>query len=411
MLLLADCLPRSTGLVTINDVLHHQVQYVIRATGRYVDEITSRYFQGIDRWIPVISRRRFNDRIVDGRGLYTADFSILLLTMSLITYCPTNIPGNIPDQETVYLCTKMLFAQVQASAAASTYLIQACILLAVFEYASGRAEVAFVSIETCAVMSHVLSSYKRSRFQDFEDPDEGLQAIEEKNLLWGVMICERCRTPLNLEALNQCANSRSSLFNFEVNAPIQPLAAVHPDIYDFSPYEVETLDGNIDGYIMPRLGVSVATMDSSKVGSFGRHAQVVYLMDQLRNATRLLCQETRLTELFKVDDQLQELLSGVMEQGHNHSWGHYCGAISTSIRFAINLLINLFPFTLSFSHFSYEGDTFSALSLVQTFDFSKTIVISAKLTWPGRCFPCIDTSQTKLTLQTVAEPHLAPLTH
>lgn len=191
LLLLADSLMGSTGLVTVDDVLHYQVRQIIRATGRYLDEITLRYFQGIHKWIPVISRRHFHDHLVDTSGLHTADFSILVLAMSLITYCPTNNSGNIPDQETLYLSTKMLFAQVQASVVTSKYLIQAGILLAVFEYASGRAKIAFVSIETCTAMAQTLGSYKGSRSPSFQTTEADLEFVEERNIWWGIAICSR----------------------------------------------------------------------------------------------------------------------------------------------------------------------------------------------------------------------------
>lgn len=68
--------------------LHFRVCEIIRAYGKYIDDITAIYFQGVHRWLPIISRSRFHDRLILIQSPASADFSILLLSMCLITHNP-----------------------------------------------------------------------------------------------------------------------------------------------------------------------------------------------------------------------------------------------------------------------------------------------------------------------------------
>lgn len=72
----------------VDGALHFRICEIIRAYGKYVDDITVIYFQGVHRWLPIISRPRFHDRLVVLQSPASVDFSILLLSMCLITHNP-----------------------------------------------------------------------------------------------------------------------------------------------------------------------------------------------------------------------------------------------------------------------------------------------------------------------------------
>ena len=177
---------------TFDSILHLQVCHIIGAYGKYVDDISVRYFQGVHRWLPVISRHRFHDRLVNFQDPATADFSILLLTMCLITSQPAlGSEDESSNQETLYLTTKMLFAHAQAFNPNSTNMIQAALLIATYEYAHGMSDAAYISIGTCARMAFAAGLQKSRVPQMFIDDRSRLKDAEEKNLWWGIVICER----------------------------------------------------------------------------------------------------------------------------------------------------------------------------------------------------------------------------
>ena len=183
---------RVIELTSADDFLYLQACRIIELYGKYIDDVSVRYFRGVHRWLPVISRHRFHDRLVNHQTPIKADFSILLLTMCLITCRPekdSKVDGS--SQETLYLAIKMLFGQAQAVCCASTNLIQAALLIATYEYAHGLGHAAYISIGTCARMAFAAGLQKSEMPRHPTNEQSWLKAAEEKNLWWGIVICER----------------------------------------------------------------------------------------------------------------------------------------------------------------------------------------------------------------------------
>jgi hypothetical protein len=199
-----------------------EVHSIIRATGQFVDDITARYFQGFHRHLPVISRTLFYNSLVTLGAAPAADFSVLLLTLCLITYAPAlgyrsphGVPGFV-EQQSLYLTARSLFAQVQVSYSPSVPLIQAGLLLAVYEYTHGRPEDAFITIAGSARMAYAAGIHPRGGLQMqiagkiglSPDIDLLLQTEEASNTWWGLVVCERYVSPtVTWLASHQCSES------------------------------------------------------------------------------------------------------------------------------------------------------------------------------------------------------------
>jgi hypothetical protein len=96
------------------------------------------------------------------------------------------------SRQSLYLATKALFAQVQGSLPASVHLIQANLLLAVFEYANGRPEAAFITIASCARMAYAAHLHDSSHYD--MNIDLQVEAEEARNTWWAIIIYERYGT-------------------------------------------------------------------------------------------------------------------------------------------------------------------------------------------------------------------------
>lgn len=172
--------------------MYLQTLQIIRTTGQFVDDITARYFRGIHSFIPIISRPRFHDQLVKYGAPPPVSFSILLLSMCLITYHPElvqRVPEPI-DMATLYVTTKTLFAQVQASFTPTLHLIQASTIIAAYEYATGKFDDAFTTIGLCARIGYASRLHLTSP-ESGMDRSAQLQAEEEGNTWWGIVACER----------------------------------------------------------------------------------------------------------------------------------------------------------------------------------------------------------------------------
>lgn len=188
------------GPISSEPELYLEVHRLIRATGQFVDDVSVRYFQGFHRYLPFVSRTRFHSSLITASMTPSASSSILLLAICLVTWYPKQKANPPPaDRKSLYLITRSLFAQVQALFPPSLHLIHAGILLAVYEYARGKQDVAFASIASCARMAYAAGIHHSSRpFANLpkaahvtdRDTNFRLQA-EEANTWWGIIICER----------------------------------------------------------------------------------------------------------------------------------------------------------------------------------------------------------------------------
>ncbi|XXH00062.1 hypothetical protein Hte_006404 [Hypoxylon texense] len=174
--------------------LYLHVNRIIRSTGQFVDDVTARHFQGVHHFVPVISCTCFHQHLIALGAVPAANFSVLLLAVCLITYDPIldrtsgAVRGGATDRHTIFVPARSLFAELKAVSLPSVHLIQAGLLLALYEYANGQPERAFASIASRARMAYSAGIH-RCRQQCVDDSAVG--AAEAANTWWGIVICER----------------------------------------------------------------------------------------------------------------------------------------------------------------------------------------------------------------------------
>lgn len=170
-----------------------------------MDNISTRYFQGFHRRLPVVSRTRFYNQLISPGAAPADDVAVLLLAICLIAHTPVagfqNEYGNATadERESLHLTARSLLAQVQVSRSRSLPLIQAGLLLAVYEYSKGRPEDAFVTISSSIRMAYAahinVPDGRRTQMAcspgQTIDSDLTIQAEEAANTWWGILVWER----------------------------------------------------------------------------------------------------------------------------------------------------------------------------------------------------------------------------
>jgi hypothetical protein len=173
----------------LHSIIYLQILRIIRSTGQTIDEICHRYFRGMHSFIPILSAPQFHEQLIHLAAFPSATFSVLLLSMALVTYHPGLVlPSSGVDHATLYFTTKSLYTQAQGSFANSLPLIQAGIIIASYEYATQRINEAFCSIGVCARMGYAAGLHLVSLT---EESHYCCQAAERYNTWWGIVITER----------------------------------------------------------------------------------------------------------------------------------------------------------------------------------------------------------------------------
>ncbi|KAH7355887.1 hypothetical protein BKA66DRAFT_474397 [Pyrenochaeta sp. MPI-SDFR-AT-0127] len=226
------------------------------------------------------------------------------------------------DYHLLHLTATALFAQVQAQCPPSLYLIQAGLLLAVYEYVSGRPDKAFASISGCTRMAYAARIHvcnQPSKQPPWRPIDEAssalaykLQTQEAANTWWGIIISERtffCDITVTEQPL------LASISSGDARLPLDPSLLERDDLLG-----VET---------SPHVPVSYLT--AVDVDGFGRAAQAAWLLDQVTKASDISNVNSQLFQLQGLDATLQSFLVALMQQC-SAGQEKFCEAIAITIR-------------------------------------------------------------------------------
>lgn len=284
---------------TFDLTISQAVTQIVVASHQEISEIHKRYFNGLHLWVPFLCHERFQKDLVQFHASPTADFAVLLLCMSLLTYEPSQSLGSTFPHFALYSYAKLMFAQVQVFRLPSIPLIQAGAFIAVYEYAHGRPDDALMTIHICSRMAYKLRIDEKPSGQDWS---------ESWNTWWAIRIYEH---------VFYCERRFSNI----------PIITGVLEETDQLPYEVEDLACEQT----PRRNCTVAPFNDLNTGCLGRAAQATCLLDGVIRTIQSTVIDDKLSHLIRLDGQLQVLLSMTMNQCHGRRGGH-CGAVGISIR-------------------------------------------------------------------------------
>lgn len=310
-------------------MLYTQVQAAIRKAGLFLDDASARYFRGLHCYLPIVSRNRFHQDLTTLGATPSADFSCLLLTICLISACPSLErrtpysvqPGPSPKLDSLYLTTKSALAQVQALISPSLYLIQAATLLSLYEYVSGYPDRALASLAQCIRMAYEANLHTGPETSALslaavastgrEPQNYGLHCLEAANTWWGLVVCERT-------------------FYCDISVFPQPLTTVTPSPETLLPTEPLALEqaylGGVESAPVS-LGLSLG---SNEVASFGRSAQAAIMVDHILTTLRIEDVDQRLVQLQQLDITIQQFLQNLLVQADMGRKS--CQAVTITIR-------------------------------------------------------------------------------
>ncbi|KAJ3533842.1 hypothetical protein NM208_g7800 [Fusarium decemcellulare] len=301
--------------------LYLQIHNLIRSTGQFVDDVTAYYFKSVHRYLPFISRTRFQSSLITLGSTPSAEFSALLLSICLVTSSP-KLTGDVTKTKSLYLAAKSIFAQVQGPHPPSVCLIQAGLLLALYEYIARRPDEAFTSIAGCARMAYAARIHVRkpslpdspdsTNMKQGTGADVDLEYEEAANTWWALIICERA-------------------FFHELTTPEQPLITriLGGDVE--LPTEPAFLEQSSLGGSEPKSHLTISSLKSAEVGAFGRVAQAAWLHDEILKASDISSPDSRLRMLQSLDSDLQALLVAIM-QLYDGRGSVLCQTIAATIR-------------------------------------------------------------------------------
>lgn len=163
-------------------------QHVLQLLGS-LDEIrlsADKFFGHIHRWMPFISKKRFYDIYMQPSFHSRPDAALLLLALKLITTLP--IPDVLNPRTSLYHAVKHFYTEVEGSF--SLPVLQAGILVALYELGHGIYPSAFISIGQCARYAHALG-INTGHTVPATKVLTLLEVEERRRVWWAIVILDR----------------------------------------------------------------------------------------------------------------------------------------------------------------------------------------------------------------------------
>jgi hypothetical protein len=164
-------------------ILEMNVLRVLETYHMSLEAIGERYYRTIDKWLPIIPEQKLLQVVECQKTMIRAgEFVLCALCMVLVTAPPTYFAGLPHEDSDLYRNCKYHYSLFLSLGEPSIDLIQAGILITLFEHVHSVADRAYLTIGTVARMAYMLEL-------DQPSPQQANQAqTEERNRAWWAIV-------------------------------------------------------------------------------------------------------------------------------------------------------------------------------------------------------------------------------
>lgn len=159
-------------------------------TATTVHRIVGSYFTSTHSWLPIISKERMQRDLNVPLENTSADLASLYLCMRLVG---ERLPQALQNPQTsFYLSVKGYHFQVESAGLLSVPLLQAGVLLAVYEFGHAILPAAYITIGRCAKIGHAMGIHHgASSPQMLQPPTTWTEMEERSRMWWAVLLLDR----------------------------------------------------------------------------------------------------------------------------------------------------------------------------------------------------------------------------
>lgn len=169
----------------VNDIFS-----IFMATSTSTSEIAKAYFSTIHTWLPIVSRQRFDKRLLKLDTTPNAAFALLVLSMHFIIQIPDSKPRESILDESLYRTTQQTFLLLHALLPPSLDLVQAAILISLYQYGHGINSAAYLTSGIATRLCQALGLYRDKHITSKNTRSSLSKRAEESRTLWGAILGE-----------------------------------------------------------------------------------------------------------------------------------------------------------------------------------------------------------------------------
>ncbi|OPB47156.1 Zn2Cys6 transcriptional regulator [Trichoderma guizhouense] len=215
-----------------------------------IKAISDQFFSSVQEWMPIVSKTQFLANLVSWLTHKRAELFFLILAMKLS--CEQVSGPRTP----LYQITKYLQFRIEHSGALSLQVIQASVLIAIYEMGHGIYPSAFLSISECARYATALGIDKSILCRDLNGVSRN-ELEERRRVWWAILVLDRF---LNL------------------SDPSRHLVTPDPILENILPVDDATFN---NGTCRPEDAYTLGSATALDLGRFARFAQAAHLIGQV----------------------------------------------------------------------------------------------------------------------------------
>ncbi|KAL7960841.1 hypothetical protein V8C34DRAFT_312455 [Trichoderma compactum] len=246
-----------------------------------IRNIAYTFFDSIHWWMPLISKKGFFAHLLNPLSQRRSELSLLIICMQL--YCARDLnPGTgALDVTALYHNAKRLHFEMEAAGVLSLRVLQAGILIALYEFGQAIYPVAYLTVGACARYGTAIgvNNLGEESPSEYRSPRSMSEVDERRRAWWTILFLDRF---------------------MNISNPNRPLATRNPTFDDLLPVDDKLWD---DGTAKPSDAFSISQGFSLKMGMFSRLGQATYMLSQ---ALDLVCTDNHQDPMER-DQQIAQL--------------------------------------------------------------------------------------------------------
>ncbi|KAI9684150.1 MAG: hypothetical protein M1829_003420 [Trizodia sp. TS-e1964] len=169
--------------------------------------VVDTYFTTIHSWLPIISKKRLPRHLQNPLADPGADLALLFLCMKLLAEPSSEHPES--PKTPLYHMAKRFYFLVELHGINSLQLIQAAILLALYEVGNAIYPAAYLSVGHCVQLGYALGLHDRKSVQMLKKAGTWTETEERRRVWWAIIVLDRCVVSRHQSAITSPSPSPS----------------------------------------------------------------------------------------------------------------------------------------------------------------------------------------------------------
>ncbi|USW53994.1 hypothetical protein Slin15195_G073130 [Septoria linicola] len=146
------------------------------------------YFITVHTYFPIVSKIRLYQHLANPAHAPGADIALLFLAMKLII---SELPDGMPPQTQLYADVKSFFSYVESQNGFSIQMMQALLLISLYELGHAIYPACYLSIGHAARLGHAMGLHQRDAPQMLPRSHTWTEQEEKRRVWWAVILLDR----------------------------------------------------------------------------------------------------------------------------------------------------------------------------------------------------------------------------